>query len=70
MIAGQNHHWLAVIAQDLRGAFQEFDGLAVVVERIASEQDDIGADFKAAVKNLGQSRQTIAIAKAVVGAEM
>jgi hypothetical protein len=45
MIARQNDHRLGVIAQDLRSALQQANWLAVIIERVAGEQDNIGIDF-------------------------
>ena len=70
MIAGQNNHRLAILAQHLRGAFQHVEGLAVIVERIAGQHDNVRCDFIGGGQDLGQDGKTIAIAKAVVGAEM
>ena len=71
VIAGQDHHRLAVIAQHLRGAFEQLERLAVIVERIAGQQDDVRLRLPvAAAKTLGKTAKTISVAKAVVGAEM
>jgi hypothetical protein len=70
MIARQDNDWFCVIAQNLGGTLQELLWLAVIVEGIAGQEDDIGLHFSCCAKHLGKRFQAISIAEAVVSAEM
>ena len=43
VVAGQDHHGDAGVGQQAAGAVEHRGGDAVVVERVAGEQDDVGA---------------------------
>ena len=70
MVAGKNNDRILVIAHHLSGALQQFEGLAVIVECVPRQQDNVGAHFSCCSQNLGKHRQRIGVAEAVIYPEV
>ena len=66
MVAGENDDGTAVVAHHLSGALQQFEGLAVIVECVPRQQDNVGPYLSCRSQNLGKHCQRIGVAEAVI----
>jgi hypothetical protein len=55
VVAGQDHHRDAGIGQQAAGAIEHRDGDAVVVERVAGEQDNVGSGGAGDLEHRGEA---------------
>ena len=70
MVAGKNDDGILVVAHHLSGALQQFEGLAVIVECVPRQEDNVGTYLICRSQNLGKHRQRIGVAEAVIYPEV
>ena len=56
MVAGENDDGIPVVAHHLRGTLQQFEGLAVIVECVPCQQDNVGTYLNCRSQNLRKHR--------------
>ncbi len=61
VVAGQDHHRDAGIGQQAAGAIEHGGGDAVVVERVAGEQDDVGVGGAGGGEHRGEASSAVAV---------
>ena len=70
MVAGENYDGIAVVAHHLSGALQQVEGLAVIVECVPRQQDNVGPYLSCRSQNLRKHCQRIGVAEAVIYPEV
>lgn len=70
MIAGQDDDRSSIFTQKAGRAFEQFNRLAMIVERVTGEHDHVRTHFRRRRQDFGQNGQSILVAKAIISAEV
>jgi hypothetical protein len=70
MVAGENHDGTTVVAHHLSGALQQVERLAVIVECVPRQQNNVGTYLSCRSQNLRKHCERVGVAEAVIYAKV
>jgi hypothetical protein len=70
MVARENHNGVPIVPHHLSRPFQQFERLAVIVERVPRQQDNVGPRSRRGRQNLGKHCKGVGITEAIVYTKM